>query len=179
MGLNYASVSGNLTREPELRSTPSGMQILDIGLAFNDRRRDPQTGQWEDVPNYISAVIFGNRAEALSRILTKGMHVAVQGKLRWSSWEDKTSGQKRSKIEIIADEVDIMSQRQGGGYSQQMPAAAPQMPQNAPQMPQGYASAAQPQMAPQMPSQPPVQQQFPQQQFQQQPSTVYDEDIPF
>lgn len=182
MGLNYAAVSGNLTRDPEMRSTPGGMAILQIGIAFNDRRKNPQTGQWEDVPNFIDGVLFGNRAEAMSRILTKGMHVSVQGKLRWSSWEK--GGERRSKIELIIDEIDLMSPRQdnGGGYQRapQMPAQAYQTPQNAPQMPQGYANPPQQQMAPQMPSQAPVapqgygyQQQAPVQQ------ELYSEDIPF
>ena len=116
MSINRVVISGNLTRDPELRRTQSGMAILGFGVAVNDRRRNPQTGEWEDYANFIDCTMFGMRGEALSNILTKGMKVAVEGKLRWSQWE--RDGQKRSKIEVIVDEVDFMSQRQGGqgGY---------------------------------------------------------------
>ena len=116
MSINRVLISGNLTRDPELRQTAGGMAILSFGVAVNDRRRNPQSGNWEDYANYIDCTMFGTRGEALSNILTKGMKVAVEGKLRWSQWE--RDGQKRSKIEVIVDEVDFMSQRQGGqgGY---------------------------------------------------------------
>ena len=115
MSINRVLISGNLTRDPELRRTQSGMAILGFGVAVNDRRRNPQTGEWEDYANYIDCTIFGNRGEALSSILTKGMKVAIEGKLRWSQWE--RDGQKRSKIEVIVDEVEFMSSRGGqGGY---------------------------------------------------------------
>lgn len=109
MSINRVIVSGNLTREPGLRSTASGSQVLSFGMAVNDRRKNPQTGVWEDCPNFIDCTVFGARAEALSRLLSKGAKVAVEGKLRWSQWE--SSGQKRSKIEVIADEVELMSQK--------------------------------------------------------------------
>ena len=112
-------VTGNLTRDPELRRTQSGMAILSIPIACNDRRRNQQTGEWEDYANYFDCIVFGNRAESLGNILTKGMKVAIEGKLRWSSWE--RDGQKRSKIEIIVDDLEFMSQRNSqsgyqGGY---------------------------------------------------------------
>ena len=117
MSINRVVISGNLTRDPELRRTQSGMAILNIGVAVNDRRRNQQTGEWEDYANYIDCVLFGNRAESLSNILTKGMKVAIEGKLRWSQWE--RDGQKRSKIEVIVDEVDIMTTRGQGGQGGQ------------------------------------------------------------
>ena len=109
MSINRVIVSGNLTREPGLRSTASGSQVLSFGMAVNDRRKNPHTGEWEDFPNFIDCTVFGARAEALSRLLSKGAKVAVEGKLRWSQWE--SNGQKRSKIEVIADEVELMSQK--------------------------------------------------------------------
>jgi len=116
MSINRVIISGNLTRDPELRRTQSGMAILGFGVAVNDRRRNPQTGDWEDYANYVDCTIFGNRGEALSNILTKGMKVAIEGKLRWSQWE--RDGQKRSKLEVIVDEIEFMSSRNGsqGGY---------------------------------------------------------------
>ena len=120
MSINRVIISGNLTRDPELRNTAGGVSILGFGVAVNDRRRNAQTGEWEDYPNYIDCTMFGARAESLSRILTKGMKVSIEGKLRWSQWEK--DGQKRSKIEVIVDELEFMSSRNnnnnnGGGYS--------------------------------------------------------------
>ena len=199
MSINRVVVSGNLTRDPELRVTPGGTQVLGFGVAVNDRRRNQQTGEWEDYPNFIDCTMFGNRAEALSRILHKGMEVAIEGKLRYSSWEDKNGGGRRSKVEIIPDEVVLMSLNPNGqqasqqyapqGYQQQYapqqaPQTAPQayVPQPAPQQPAPQWSAQQayqqaPQAAPQRPQQAP--QAAPQPAPAKQQLDVYDEDIPF
>ena len=193
MSINRAIVSGNLTRDPELRATAGGTQVLGFGVAVNDRRRNQQTGEWEDYPNFIDCTMFGNRAEALSRILRKGMKVAIEGKLRYSSWEDKNGGGRRSKVEIVPDEVVLMSQNPNGQQAPQQyapqayapqpaprqpaqqwnaqqayqnPPAVPQRPQQAP-APQAYVPQRAPQQAPQQPA--PAQQQL----------DVYDEDIPF
>lgn len=199
MSINRAIVSGNLTRDPELRATAGGTQVLGFGIAVNDRRRNQQTGEWEDYPNFIDCTMFGNRAEALSRILRKGMKVAIEGKLRYSSWEDKNGGGRRSKVEIVPDEVVLMSQNPNGQQAPQQyapqayapqpaprqpaqqwnaqqayqnPPAVPQRPQQAPApAPQAYA----PQQAPQPAQQPAPQQPAPAQQQ----LDVYDEDIPF
>ena len=109
MSINRVLISGNLTRDPELRQTGGGTQVLSFGVAVNDRRRNPQTGEWEDYPNFIDCTMFGARAEALSRYLSKGTKVAIEGKLRWSQWE--RDGQKRSKIEVIVDELEFMTSR--------------------------------------------------------------------
>lgn len=111
MSINRVVISGNLTRDPELRRTQSGMAILSMGVAVNDRRRNAQTGEWEDYANFIDCTLFGARGESLAEILTKGAKVAIEGKLRWSQWE--RDGQKRSKIEVIVDEVELMSRGQG------------------------------------------------------------------
>ena len=114
MSLNRVTISGNLTREPELRQTASGYEILSVGVAVNDRRKNQQSGEWEDYANFVDVVVFGKRASSLSKILTKGMKVAIDGKLRYSSWEDK-EGHKRSKLEVIAEDVDIMQRKGDGG----------------------------------------------------------------
>ena len=119
MSINRVNISGNLTRDPELRSTAGGTQILSFGVAVNDRRRNQQTGEWEDVPNFVDCVVFGARAEPLSRFLSKGAKVAIEGKLRYSSWEAKDGG-KRSKLEVVVDEVEFMS-RDGGAYQHPSP----------------------------------------------------------
>lgn len=133
MSINRVNISGNLTRDPELRATGSGTQILSFGVAVNDRRRNPQTGEWEDVPNFVDCVVFGARAEALARLLSKGAKVAVEGKLRYSSWEAKDGG-RRSKLEVVVDEVEFLSARgqqpggAQGGYQQPGPAYAAPAP---------------------------------------------------
>lgn len=131
MSINRAIISGNLTRDPELRSTASGLPVLGFGVAVNDRRKNQQTGEWEDYPNFIDCTMFGARAESLSKYLSKGTKVSIEGKLRWSQWERE--GQKRSKIEVIVDELEFMSSRNsdssssyGGGYA--APAAAAPAP---------------------------------------------------
>lgn len=145
MSINRVNISGNLTRDPELRSTTSGSSVLTFGVAVNDRRRNQQTGEWEDYPNFIDCVLFGNRATALSRYLSKGTKVAIEGKLRYSSWE--RDGQRRSKIEVVVDEVEFMSSRgqnggsepySNGGGNYDAPAystPAPQQPQRPVQTP--------------------------------------------
>ena len=121
MSVNQVTVTGNLTRDPELRATKGGTAVLSFGIAVNDRRKNA-SGQWEDVPNFFECVTFGNRATGLSGILTKGMKVAISGKLHYSSWEK--DGQKHSKVEIIANEVEIMQSRK----PQQEQAFVPQPP---------------------------------------------------
>ena len=116
MSINRVNISGNLTRDPELRSTAGGTAILSLGVAVNDRRKNPQSGEWEDYANFVDCVMFGTRAEAVSRYLQKGSKVAIEGKLRYSSWEK--DGQRRSKLEVVVDEIEFMSRGEqgGGGY---------------------------------------------------------------
>lgn len=155
MSINRVMISGNLTRDAELRSTQSGMAILGFGVAVNDRRKNPQTGDWEDYPNFVDCTMFGTRGEKLQQYLTKGTKVAIEGKLRYSSWE--RDGQRRSKLEVIVDELEFMSSRSGAnqGYDNGMSA--------------GYAPQPQPMMAAQ-PAPAPIMNAS---------ASVYDEDIPF
>lgn len=132
MSINHVAITGNLTREPEIRNTQNGTAVLSFGIAVNDRRKNA-SGNWEDVPNFLECVTFGNRATALSDILTKGMKVAIAGKLHYSSWEK--DGQKHSKVDIIANDIEIMQNRrpqqeqQPQQYQpQQAQAFAPQPP---------------------------------------------------
>lgn len=110
MSINIVNISGNLTRDPELRATAGGTQVLSFGVAVNDRRRNAQTGEWEDYPNFVDCTMFGTRAEKLAGMLTRGTKVCILGKLRYMSWEK--DGQKRSKIEVIVDDIELMSRRE-------------------------------------------------------------------
>lgn len=114
MSINRVMISGNLTRDPELRSTAGGTSVLKLGVAVNDRRKNQQTGEWEDVPNFVDCTVFGARADALSQYLGKGQKVAIEGKLRYSTWENQ-QGEKRSKLEVVVDEIEFMSSRGEGG----------------------------------------------------------------
>lgn len=119
MSINHVAVVGNLTRDPELRATQGGTAVLSFGIAVNDRRKNQQSGEWEDVPNFFECVTFGNRATALGDILTKGMKVAIAGKLHYSSWVK--DGQKHSKVDIIAQEIELMQNRKPQQEPQQEP----------------------------------------------------------
>lgn len=107
MSINSVTIVGNLTREPELRmagTTP----VLQMGIAVNDRKKDSSTGQWEDVPNFFDVVVWGARGESLSRFLQKGSKVAIKGRLHWNQWQN-ADGEKRSKVEIVAEDVELMT----------------------------------------------------------------------
>lgn len=123
MSINHVVISGNLTRDAELRATTSGTQVLSFDIAVNERFRDPQTDEWKDRPNYVSCTMFGTRAESVSRYIRKGSKVAISGKLRYSSWEK--DGQKRSKLEVIVNDIEFMSR----GDSQQTAYQPPVTPQ--------------------------------------------------
>lgn len=114
MSVNRVVLTGNLTRDPELKATAGGLNILSLRIAFNDRRKNSSTGNWEDVPNYIDVTMFGTRGESLSRALTKGMRIGIDGKLRWREWETQ-QGDKRSAIEVIADDIEFLDSRGGSG----------------------------------------------------------------
>ena len=127
MGINRVCISGNLTRDMELRSTAGGTSVGSFSVAVNERRKNSQTGEWEDYPNVVDCTLFGKRAEALEQYLSKGAKVAIEGRLRYSSWEK--DGQRRSKLGVIVDEMELMSRRDG----EQHQAYAHQGHQTAPQ----------------------------------------------
>ena len=106
MSINTVTISGNLTREPELRKTSAGLPVMQMNVAVNDRRKNPNTDEWEDHPNYVDCTLFGSRADHIIEYLEKGSKVAVEGKLRWSQWEK--DGIKRSKLEVVANEVEFI-----------------------------------------------------------------------
>ena len=117
MSINRVVISGNLTRDPELRQTAGGLPVLGFSVAVNDRRRNNQTGEWEDYPNFVDCTMFGARADSVAKFLSKGAKVAIEGKLRWSQWEK--DGQKRSKLEVIVDELEFMSRSNANQASHQ------------------------------------------------------------
>ena len=121
MSINKVMVTGNLTRDPEMRSTNSGTPVMNFGIAVNDRRRNQQTGEWEDHPNFVDCTMFGTRAESVSRFLSKGSKVAIEGKLHFEQWE--RDGKKNSKVSIIVNEIEFMSRNDKAEKPVQQPAA--------------------------------------------------------
>lgn len=118
--INRVIITGRLTRDAELRATQSGASSLSIPLAVNDAVRNRDTGEWDERANYVDCVVFGRRAEALASRLKKGTGVTVDGKLRWSSWELK-DGSKRSKLEVVVNELKLhSSSSQGDGSAPEL-----------------------------------------------------------
>jgi single-strand DNA-binding protein len=113
--INRVIITGNLTADPELRSLPSGTSVCKLRVAVNTRRKDGQSGEWRDVPNYFDVTVWGAQGENCARYLAKGRPVAIDGRLEWREWEDKESGKKRSAVDIIADSVQFLSSPGEGG----------------------------------------------------------------
>lgn len=104
--INSVTVAGNTTRDVEIRRTQTGTVIASFGIAVNERRKNGQTGQWDDYVNFFDVTAFGERWAKLAEFIRKGTKVTVQGKLRYSSWQDNKGG-KHSMVEIVADEVEL------------------------------------------------------------------------
>ena len=133
--LNKVMLIGNLTRDPELKYTPKGMAVADLGLAVN--RRFVVEGEKREEVAFIDVTYFGKAAEIISQYMKKGNPMYVEGRLKLDTWDDKSTGQKRSKLTVIGDEFQFLggksegggggqyeesgSSRSSGGYSQNRP----------------------------------------------------------
>ena len=122
MNINRVILTGNLTRDPEVRNNPStGTSICNLGIAVNGRRKNGQTGNWEEKANYFRVTVFGRQAESCAQYLKKGRAVAIDGRLDWREYE--IEGQKRQSVDIIAENVQFLGSREdagngnGNGYS--------------------------------------------------------------
>jgi single-strand DNA-binding protein len=110
--INRVVLTGNLTRDPELRNTQGGTSVCSLRLACNTRRRSA-SGDWEDKPNFFDITVWGAQGENCAQYLAKGRPVAVDGRLEWREWQDK-DGNKRQSVDIIADSVQFLGSREGG-----------------------------------------------------------------
>ncbi len=134
--INRVILVGNLTRDPELKTLPSGTPVCSLGIAVNHRRKNQQTGEWTEEPNYFNIEVFGAQGENCARYLAKGRAVAVDGRLRWRQWEAQ-DGSKRSAVDIIAETIQFIGPREGapeGGFQPRAaaePVAAPARPAEA------------------------------------------------
>ena len=108
--INRVVLVGNLTRDPELRHTPSGTAVCSLRLAVNTRRKD-ESGQWTDKPNYFDITVWGQQGENCAQYLAKGRPVGIDGRLEWREWEAQ-DGSKRQAVEVVADNVQFLGGRQ-------------------------------------------------------------------
>jgi single-strand DNA-binding protein len=122
--INSVVLVGNLTRDPELRHTPSGTAVCSLRLAVNTRRKDQTTGEWTEKPNYFDITVWGQQGENCAQYLAKGRQVGVQGRLEWREWEAQ-DGSKRQAVEVIAETVQFLGSRVDGEANQYVPAGAP------------------------------------------------------
>ena len=116
--INRVVLTGNLTKDPELRSIPNGNAVCEMRIACNTRRKD-SSGEWVDKPNYFTVKVWGGQGENAARYLSKGRPVAIDGRLEWREWETQ-EGAKRQDIDIIADSVQFLGSRDeasGGGFT--------------------------------------------------------------
>ena len=123
--INRVVLVGNLTKDPELRHTPSGTAVCKLRVAVNTRQKDG-TGQWVDKPNYFDVTVWGNQGESCAQYLAKGRPIGVDGRLDWREWEAQ-DGTKRQAVEIIAENVQFLGGRgdgEGGGRTQFVPEGA-------------------------------------------------------
>jgi len=111
--LNKVMLIGNCTRDPEIRYTPKGTAVVELGLAVN-RRFTAENGEKRDETTFIDVTIWGRTAEVANEYLRKGRPVYIEGRLQLDSWDDKTTGQKRSKLRVVCEEMQMLGSREGG-----------------------------------------------------------------
>lgn len=112
--VNVVVITGNLTRDPELRHTGGGTAVCELRVAVNSRRKDGQTGEWVDKPNFFDVTVWGAQGENCATYLSKGRPVAIEGRLDWREWEAKDGG-KRQAVSIVANTVQFLGSRDGAG----------------------------------------------------------------
>ena len=113
--VNVVVITGNLTQDPELRHTGGGTAVCELRVAVNSRRKDGQTGEWVDKPNYFDVTVWGAQGENCANYLAKGRPVAIEGRLDWREWEAKDGSGKRQAVQIVANSVQFLGSRDGRG----------------------------------------------------------------
>jgi single-strand DNA-binding protein len=112
--LNKVMLIGNLTRDPEIKYTPKGTAIADIGLAVN-RNYTTESGEKREEVTFIDVTLWGRVAEIVGEYCKKGRPLFVEGRLQLDTWDDKQTGQKRSKLKVVGDNIQLLGGREGGG----------------------------------------------------------------
>jgi len=113
--VNIVILAGNLTADPELRYTPSGLAVAQLRMAINHRFRDSKTNEWREEATFVDVDLFGKQAETAKQYLSKGRGVLIEGRLRLDQWEDKQTGAKRSKLKVIGSRMQFLGAPSGGG----------------------------------------------------------------
>lgn len=111
--INTVTITGNLTRDPELRSTASGTSVANMRIAVNESTKDQATGEWTERANYFNVTVWGRQAEMCAQYLTKGRPVAIAGRLQWREWNDR-DGNRRESVDIVADRVQFLGPKPDG-----------------------------------------------------------------
>jgi len=134
--VNIVVLAGNLTRDPEMRYTPGGTAVAKLGMAVNRKWKDPQSGQFREEVTFVDVDCFGRQAETASQYLAKGRQVMIEGRLKLDQWDDKATGQKRSKLHVIANRIHFLGGSPGaatpGGAGAPQRALKPAGPSAAP-----------------------------------------------
>ena len=116
--LNKVFLIGNLTRDPELRYTPSGTAVAQFGLATNRRWKDRSSGEMREETTFVDVEVWGKQAELAGQYLAKGRPLFIEGRLRLDQWEDRNTGQKRSRLKVVGERFQFLGARGDGGGSQ-------------------------------------------------------------
>jgi len=112
--VNKVILIGNLTRDPEIKYTPKGTAVAELGLAVN-RVFTPEGGERREETTFIDVTLWGRQAEVANEYAKKGRPIYVEGRLQMDSWEDKATGQKRSKLKVVGENIQLLGSREGGG----------------------------------------------------------------
>ena len=144
--LNKVMLMGNLTRDPEVRYTPKGTAVAELGLAIN-RVYNAESGEKREETTFVDVTFYGRTAEVAGEYLKKGRPVFVEGRLQLDSWEDKQSGQKRNKLKVIGEKMEFLGSR-GGGESEGGGEPSGGAPQSRPARPPQQKPPADPDLQP-------------------------------
>ena len=157
--LNKVMLIGRLTRDPESRTFANGGKVTNFGFAVNNNKKNPQTGQWENVPVFVDCKIFnrgdtGKQADLLEQNVRKGHQLFIEGHLTFEQWDDKTTGAKRNALKVIVDNFQYLERREegAGGGSYQRSAPAPRL---AAETQEDYDQGPEPEMERSMPERAP------------------------
>jgi single-strand DNA-binding protein len=161
--LNKVMLIGNCTRDPEIRYTPKGTAVTELGLAVN-RRYSADNGERREEVTFIDVTLWGKTAEVAAQYLKKGRPLFVEGRLRLDSWDDKQTGQKRSKLSVVGENIEFLGSREsgggegggGGGYDREYSDEPPRQQSRPARPPQGQQGGGRPQGRPAQAPKPPV-----------------------
>jgi len=119
---NKVILIGNVTRDPQVKRTPTGQSVTDLGLAINRFWNDKQTNQKKEETTFVDVTLWGRDAEVAGEYLAKGRPVLIEGRLQLDTWDDKTTGQKRSRLRVVCERMQLLGSRDGGGGGGRGPA---------------------------------------------------------